>query len=94
MAIRPPSVAGAIQRAETFSTGAIAIATTSTVTLTWATAMPSADYVVNVTLEDSTGDMRQLGVSSKTATQVVVRVQNLNAIAARTGTLHMQATLL
>ena len=93
MSISPPSVAGAIQRAEDFSTGSIAVATTTTVTLTWATAMPSADYAVNVTLEDSTGDMRLIGVSSHTATQVVVRVQNMNAISARTGTLHLLGTL-
>lgn len=55
--------------------------------------MPSADYTVNVALEDSTGDMRLIGVSSKTATQVVVRVQNVNAITARTGTLHLLGTL-
>lgn len=94
MSIRPPSVAGAIQRAGSFSTGSIAAATTTTVTLTWATPFPSADYAVNATIEDSTGDMRNLGISSHTETQVVVRVQNLNALLARTGTLHLQATLL
>lgn len=73
------------------STGALAAATTSDVTVTWATPFADTNYTVVATVEDSTASLDVRRIKSKTTTAAVVSVRNSDAINARTGTLHVVA---
>ena len=75
----------------TASTGSVAAASTTTVAVAWPTALSDSVYVVVASVEDSSGDLRVLSIASKTASQVVVRVQNTSVVQARTGSLHLVA---
>lgn len=74
------------------TTGSIAAGATVEYTATWPTPFASANYTLAVYVEEGTGgSTRTLEVGrgrSHSATQVVVSLTNLDAINARTGTLH------
>lgn len=91
-----PSTAGwpkaANIRAAQVTTGSIAGAASSSITVAWPSDWENDDYtvvasVLEATATDST--LRVHHIESKTATQVVVRVINDDGTNAKTGTLHV-----
>lgn len=59
------------------------------ITVTWPTAFVDANYTVIASiLEDSTSGLIITRVRVKTASQIVVRVQNTDALVAHTGVVH------
>ena len=73
------------------TTGSVTASSQLEVTVTWPQAFPSTSYTVSATVEESTAatdTLKVLKVVSRSTTDCVVRVQNVNA-SARTGTLHL-----
>ncbi len=78
------------------TTGAIAGGATVEVTFTWPSAFPNANYTVAAITEEATAGTSTLRVRrivSRTASQIVVRIENSDTLAARTGTLHAVGVL-
>lgn len=77
-------------RAVRASTGSIAGGTTTQVTVTWPAAFSNTNYTAVVSVEEPTvgTNLRVLKIISRTTTNMVVRVENTDALNARTGTLH------
>lgn len=77
------------------TTGSIVGAGSAAVTLVWTTPFSNANYTVSAAVVEataSTSTLRVDHVESVTATQVVVRILNADAVNAKTGTLHVIAT--
>lgn len=80
-----------VSQVERVTTGSIAGSASADVTVTWDTAFPDTNYTATVGVEEANGDLRIGCIKSRTTTQMVVRVDNRNALSARTGTLHATA---
>ena len=77
------------------TTGSIGASSSAAVTHTWTTAFADANYTVAISVVEADTDVLTLHVDhieSISASQVVIRVENRDAGAARTGTLHLTAT--
>lgn len=75
------------------STGAIGAISSALVTCTWPSTFANANYTVVASVEDSTAallSLRVVHLESKTASAVVVRVENTSG-GSLTGTLHLIA---
>jgi len=73
------------------TTGSVTASSQLEVTVTWPQAFPSTSYTVMATVEEATAatdTLKVLKIVSRSATDCVIRVQNVNA-SARTGTLHV-----
>lgn len=83
-------------RSAIVSTGAVPAAGAVVVTVTWPTPLASANYVPKVSLvEGSSGATPTLRIGrivTKTAAAITVRVENQDALTARTGELQAEAT--
>ncbi|HDZ38406.1 MAG TPA: hypothetical protein ENH62_09000 [Marinobacter sp.] len=76
------------------TTGSIGSSSSAAVTVTWGTAFADANYTVNCSVQQGDTDTATLQVDhieTVTTASVVVRVENEDAGAAKTGTLHCQA---
>lgn len=73
------------------TTGSIAGSGTVDVQFNFATAWPDVNYTVSREIEDATGELRVLCLISKLVGSVTLRIQNTNAVTARTGTIHITA---
>jgi len=85
---------GAGVRHKRVSTGSITLGVNVPITLTWDAAFADTNYTVGCSIEDGATGLASLEVhhlESKTASGVVVRVNNLDLTTARTGTLHCWA---
>ena len=73
------------------TTGSVTGSAQAEITVTWPQAFASTNYTVSATVEEATAatdTLKVLKVVSRSTTDCVVRVQNVNA-SARTGTLHL-----
>src|SRR5215208_5194936 len=73
------------------TTGSVTASSQLEVTVTWPQPFASTGYTVMATVEEATAatdTLKVLKVVSRSTTDCVVRVQNVNA-SARTGTLHL-----
>lgn len=85
---------GKATKAQRVTTGSVAGSGSVAITLTWAAAFSNANYSVSVALVEptaTTSTLRIHHVESISASQVVVRVVNDDAVTAKTGTLHVVA---
>ena len=73
------------------TTGSVAASGFANVVCTLPVAMSSTAYTVTASVEDSNGDLQVRAITARTTTDVTVRVQNTNALNARTGTVHVLA---
>lgn len=73
------------------TTGSLAGSAVVNVVVVFPTALASTSYTVVASVEDASSDLRVLGVVSRTTADVTVRVQNVNTLTARTGSLHVIA---
>jgi hypothetical protein len=83
----------ALRRAARAATGTVAAGGTADITVTLDPPMPSGEYTAIATAEQggSSEGLTVLRIVSKTASQVVVRVLNRDALLARSGTVHVIA---
>jgi hypothetical protein len=72
------------------TTGSVAASSQAPVVVTWPTPFPSTNYTVSAFVEETTvaDNLRVLKIQAKSAADVTIRVQNVEATA-RTGTLNV-----
>lgn len=78
-------------RKKRVSTGAIAGGASAEITVTWPTAFADANYTVTTSIVEGTAGantLRANKIVSKVAASILVRVENVDTLTARTGEIH------
>lgn len=70
-------------------TGNVAGGATTNIVVPLGRVMPDTSYAVAASVEDANGELRLACIVARAVDSVTVRVQNVNTLTARNGTIHL-----